>query len=252
MKIDSIKSYPAGLTKQKHGNSLEYSGQTYAGLCENNNSANIRYYNGSFTGNGAAGVFSKLNLFERILKLCDKHTVIAQNLVALILASTLRPLAIMSLPGDKNREDKMYASGHAIASGLIGFGFSTIVMYPLGQAAKKAKETAKNPQFLIQDAANGAKSIPEKLKRIYGVNSLEELAHSKAFKNVTKILDMAPDVFLFGILKAVLTIKLIKPILKYCFGLEKKSTQPKEDAYSNIKNDIITKPNMDKFAGGIK
>ena len=38
---------------------------------------------------------------------------------------------------------------------------------------------------------------------------------------------MAPDVFVFGILKAMLTVALIPPILKYVFGPEKgKSKQP--------------------------
>ncbi len=260
MNIDSIKNYPAGaLTKQKHGNSLEHSKKKSAGLCENNKSVNKEYYSGSFTGtnvaaalnsaaSAAGGKFPKENLLDKILKLCDKHTVIAQNLVALVLASTLRPLAIMSLPGKKNKEDKAYASGHAIASGLIGFGFSTIVMYPLGQAAKKAKAIAKDPAFLLHDAKKGAKSTVEKLKKIYGVKSLEELEHSKAFKNVTRILDMAPDVFVFGILKAVLTIKLIKPILKYIFK-EGKDNKP-QPVKPEVKTEI--KPDMNKFAGGIK
>ena len=38
---------------------------------------------------------------------------------------------------------------------------------------------------------------------------------------------MAPDTFVFGILKAMLTVALIPPILKHVFGLEKgKSKQP--------------------------
>ena len=267
MNIDSIKNYPAGaLIKQQHGNSLERNKEKSAGLCDNK-SVNRGYYSGSFTGNvaaaaasaaaGASGKFAKETLFDKLLKLCDNHTVIAQNLWALVLATTLRPLAIMSLPGKKNKEDKTYASGHAIASGLIGFGFSSIVMYPLGQAAKKASRIAKNARYLALHPIKGTSDVLEKYKRIYGVKSIEELEHSKAFKNVTKILDMAPDVFVFGVLKAVLTVKLIKPILKYVFGLEKKPStqeqskkaapeQPKEAAPAAIK------PDMKKFAGGIK
>ena len=78
-----------------------------------------------------------------MLTLCDEHTVIAQNLVALVLAAGFRPIAIMSLPGKKDKDDKIYASGHSIASGLIGFGFSSIVMFPLGKAVKKTKETIR-------------------------------------------------------------------------------------------------------------
>lgn len=260
MNIDSIKNYPAGaLTKQKHGNSLERSKDKSAGLYDNK-SVNRGYYSGSFTGinvaaaasravSGGNGKFPNETLFDKILKLCDKHTVIAQNLWALVLATTLRPLAIMSLPGKKNKEDKTYASGHAIASGLIGFGFSTIVMYPLGQAAKKASKIAKNARYLALHPIKGTSDVLEKYKRIYGVKSIEELEHSKAFKNVTKILDMAPDVFLFGVLKAVLTIKLIKPILKYVFGLEK--SKPVQEKQKDT-TPAAAKPDMNKFAGGIK
>ena len=48
----------------------------------------------------------------------------------------------MSLPGKKDKDDKIYASGHAIASGIIGFVFSSIVMSPLDAASKKIKEEA--------------------------------------------------------------------------------------------------------------
>lgn len=50
---------------------------------------------------------------------------------------------------------------------------------------------------------------------------------SADFDKVYKCLNMAPDVFIFGILKAMLTVALIPPILKHVFGLEKgKSKQP--------------------------
>ena len=65
----------------------------------------------------------------------------------------------------------------------------------------------------------------KKFKEIYKVENLADLEHSAAFKNVTKIMDMAPDVFIFGVAKAMLTVALIPPILKYGFGLEKKKLQ---------------------------
>ena len=67
---------------------------------------------------------------------------------------------------------------------------------------------------------------------------------------------MAPDVFIFGIAKAALTIALIPPILKYGFGLEKgkkpEQKQPAETAQNNNVPPTIDKPDITKFAGGLK
>lgn len=284
MNIDSIKNYPTGSNARlKHrDNVLEYK-QKSADLCENKN-VNRGYYSGSFTGINVAAVAGSINpsksssLLDNILTLCDKHTVIAQNLVALFLAAGLRPIAIMSLPGKKDKEDKIYASGHSIASGLIGFGFSSIVMYPLGAGVEYTKKTIKNAAAAMKALSKNTELTKEelelvnnikkkynvsnlkeleevkvfkKLKSIYKVNSLEELEHSKTFKNVTKMLDMAPDVFLFGVLKAMLTVALIPPILKYVFGIEKKKA-PVQAQQTPPPAPTIAKPEIEKFAGGLK
>ncbi len=297
MNIDSIKNYPTGIParhKRKNTNALEVR-QKSAELCDKKN-VNRGYYSGSFTGiNGAAvagsltpksGKFSRL--FDKILELCDEKTVIAQNLVALVLAAGLRPVAIMSLPGKKDKEDKKYASGHSIASGLIGFGFSTVVMSPLDKAAKKLTAPISEAATVLQankDLLEGKqvkdrilKKIDKikakykisdlselenietfkKLKKTYKVNSLIELDHSKAYQNVTRILKMAPDVFVFGIAKAMLTIALIPPILKYGFGMEKKKAPQQNVNNQNNPAEVkveapsMPKPDMGKFAGGVK
>ncbi len=286
MNIDSIKNYPTGsLVKQKPKYGLENRQKSTSAELYDNKNVNRGYYSGSFTGlNGAAAGASR-RTFNKILELCDGHTVIAQNLVALFLAAGLRPIAIMSLPGKKDKEDKIYASGHSIASGLIGFGFSSIVMYPLGKAVKKTTDGIKDAvyainllksktqdQFTQDEIAKVDKlknkyklsdinnledvKIFKKLKKTFNVEKLADLEHSNAFKNVTKILDMAPDVFIFGIAKAMLTIALIPPILKYGFGIEKKKPQPQtQEGQNNNTSPLPTnmeKPEMTKFAGGLK
>lgn len=294
MNTDSIKNYhPTGmLVKQYKPNyGLENRRKsTSADLCDIKN-INRGYYSGSFTGTNVAAVAGSMTpkgskLLDNILTLCDKHTVIAQNLVALVLAAGLRPIAIMSLPGKKDKEDKIYASGHSMASGLIGFGFSSIVMYPLGIAVEKTKnsikDVAESLKLLKTEGANLTKEQLEKIeyfkkkyqvsdlkelenhkffkkfKEIYKVKDLSEFEHSKAFKNVTKMLDMAPDVFIFGVLKAMLTVALIPPILKYVFGIEKKKKPPVEQqaaVNNNTPNNIpptMEKPEIAKFAGGLK
>ena len=251
MKLDSIRNYPdhpLNTRKSKNG-LLEH--REITGLCENKN-LNRGYYSGSFTGKNGAAVKFLDKVLNKVNPLCDGDTVIAQNLVALILASCFRPIAIMTLPGDKkDKKDKQYASAHSIASGLIGFGFSSIIMYPLGRAVKKVKDavkTAKNQKFDL---------LPEKtinkFKEIYKVKNLKDLEKSKAFQNTTKLLDMAPDVFVFGIAKACLTIALIPPILKY-FGWEKSKpkqadTQQKSINFAGVS---IPKPDIAKFVGGQK
>ena len=156
MNIDSIKIYPATVTqtKAKHKenrNALDYGRENVGESANKNKKINRGYQSGSLTSvkNNEAVTFgsaaraaenvAKDKMLDKLFKLCDKHTVIAQNLVALLLAAGPRPLAIMLMPGVKDREDRVYASGHAIASAVIGFGFSSLVMYPLGQAAVKAK-----------------------------------------------------------------------------------------------------------------
>lgn len=291
MNIDSIKNYPTGvLVKQKPMYGLENRQKsTSADLCDKK-SVNRGYFSGSFTGlNGAAAKnsigknLSKFasSSFDKMLELCNEHTVIAQNLVALILAAGFRPIAIMSLPGKKDKDDKIYASGHSIASGLIGFGFSSIVMYPLGKAVKKTKATIKNAADAIDllktnpteytkeqlDIFNNLKKkfninnikdienvdLIKKFKKTYGVKNLTELEHAKSFNLVTKMLDMAPDVFLFGIAKAMLTVALIPPILKYVFGIEKKAKAPQQNPQQtqNTPMDML-KPEITKFVGGLK
>lgn len=290
MNIDSIKNYPTGvLVKQKPKYGLENRQKsTSADLCDKK-SVNRGYYSGSFTGlNGAAAKSSlgkKISQFtsksfNKMLTLCDEHTVIAQNLVALVLAAGFRPIAIMSLPGKKDKDDKIYASGHSIASGLIGFGFSSIVMFPLGKAVKKTKETIKNAADAIELLKTNSQEYSKeqleifnklkkkfnisnikdienverikKFKETYNVKNLTELEHAKSFKLVTKMLDMAPDVFLFGIAKAMLTVALIPPILKYVFGIEKKAKAPQQvSAQNNIIPNTL-KPEITKFVGGLK
>lgn len=250
MNIDSIKNYPTGfMLKRKSKYGLEGEQGKSVELCEKK-SVNRGYYSGSFTGiNQKAAVKVSETMLDKINTLCNNHTVIAQNLVALVLAGVFRPVAIMSLPGKKNEKDKKYASGHSIASGVIGFGFASVVMYPLGKAASKIKKS-------IEAASkNPTKYLTDKSKEIYKVKDLKDLVNSKTFEKVTRILDMAPDVFIFGIAKAALTIALIPPILKYGFGLEKGKKPEQKQPETPQNNEVpptIEKPDIAKFAGGLK
>jgi hypothetical protein len=290
--------------KRKNTNVQGYGNQSVA-LCEKKNVYN-RGYNGSFMGikNPKAAVNHLVGaedgMLEKVLTLCNENTVIAQNLVALVLASTLRPLAIMSLPGKKDKDDKKFASAHSIASGVIGFGFSSLIMSPFDKGAKLAKQSIQLVEAAEAFRTNGEGLTPKRFNKIkkafksqnledlknskafnsikeflnvrtleelesskvvkdlqetFKVKSMQDLVKSNAFKNVTKVLDMAPDVFFFGVLKAVLTIKLIKPILKYVFGIEKsKPAQQLTPEQVKIKYgvEVAKAPNLTEFVGGRK
>ena len=251
MNLDSIRNYPTGMPipklRLKRGHQTEGTS-----AIKSDENVNRGYYGGSFTGmNGAAAKYSRKVLNDG-LNLCRDDTVIAQNLVALILAGVFRPAAIMKLPGKKNEQDKKYAAGHAIASGVIGFIFSCIIMYPFGRAAKKVeKEAAK-----YLDA--------QKFEKIFGVK-MSEMKNSKAFDNAKSCFNMILDALIFGLLKAKMTIAMIPPILKYGFGLEKSkksgSKEPPIDLMAKapanskkigFKSFKAAAPNMAEFAGGDK
>ena len=257
MNIDSIKTYPSGSAtklKRKNTNVLEFRDKS-AEMCDKKN-VNRGYFSGSFTGTNGAAVKFMDKCLNKVNKLCDDKTVVAQNLVALIMATCFRPIAIMALPDKKkgsdsndkgnNWKNKAKASAHAIASGLVGFGFSSIIMYPLDKGVKKLKAAAKN----FEEGGFDKILTPErvaKLKKIYQVDDIRTLEKSKIFEKVTKVINMAPDTFVFGIAKACLTIALIPPILKF-FGWD--DSKPKKSQAVPLV--AAAKPDMAKFVGGQK
>ena len=145
MKINSIsndftlKSGYLEVYKDPHN-----SKDTSAGLCGKNN----KEYNVSFNGG-----------------LPKDHNVSGSALMALFLAGVLRPLTIMALPGKKDKEDKIYASGHSIASGLIGFGVSTVLTTPWDNGVKAVMDNyQKHYNTVIKNIKEGTNEEPEPLK----------------------------------------------------------------------------------------
>ena len=266
MKIDSTIGNHYSLIKyQRPKDNLE---NTYVNERSVNKNVERGYNSGSSVSFGSAANFS-LKTLNKLNTLCADSGVIAASLIALFYAVGLRPAAIMSLPGKKDKDDKIYASGHAIASGIIGFVFSSIVMSPLDAASKKIKEEAEQIQKRIADAKEkGTKLTPEEVVKDlkYLNNKFIDIfaqktedgkvikINRKLYEKAIKALEFAPDTFFFGIMKAMLTIALIPPILKYVFGVEKKSSKP---AQAQQNQNIIGIPNsshpkMQEFVGGLK
>ena len=203
----------------------------------------------SFKGNLGTKI-GKSRWFNWILEKTEKHNVAASAFVGLILAGALRPLAIMSLPGKKDKDDKIYASGHSMASGIIGFVFSTLVTAPLDDAISKLK---KNPAKFSAEHLGKLKEIAKN-----GKSELERNVAARTVDALELSLKNIPD-WIIAVPRAMLTIALIPPILKYVFGVEKKKPEAKPAAENKMdntnimNNNTITKPSIDNFAkGGVK
>ena len=117
--------------------------RTSANLCDKKNTT--RGYNVNFSGNPAQkasevaaknlGTFDKMlnsKLFGNLLEYAEAHPISCNALFSLVLAGILRPATIMALPGGKEKEkqDKINAAAHSVASGIIGFISATIIMTP--------------------------------------------------------------------------------------------------------------------------
>lgn len=279
MKINSIQID----TSLKQGSlglrSRECKEKSCVGMCEKNEGNKVQYC-GSFTGSEAAtNVLNKSfgdkilssNWFNKLLSVAEAHNVATSALIALGLAGILRPATTMALPGEKDREDKIYASGHAIASAIMGFGVSLVLTSPLDDAFTKTFEASEKvvyPEKLKEGetleqmksrSSNVLVKMFEKIKEVeeQGQNALKEnKAEAKALirkKDAMKTLvKTMPDWFI-AVPRSILTIALIPPILKYVFGLEKKkkSSAPTNESKQPMM-DFIDKSIFQAFKGGVK
>lgn len=246
------------------------------------NSADIydRGYNaefsGSFTGQeskAAANAIKKgskileSNWFQNLTEYSDNHNVSGSALAALLLAGIMRPVTIMSLPGKKDKDDKIYASGHSMASGVIGFVISTILTSPFDESIKKYfknpnkyapqrlnTKSAKKPQVTVERLKKASSYLKGKLEKEKTAKYYQPLL--KKFTAQTDKMEMfaknIPD-WIIAIPRATLTVALIPVILKYVFGLEKKKKpEPVEIIKEPQTMNFIEKPIFQSVKGGVK
>ncbi len=246
-------------------------------------------FNGSFTGKSetavntmkkggilASGWFNKLALSAK------EHNIGTSALIALGLAGVMRPATIMALPGKKDKEDKIYASGHSMASAILGFIVSVIVTSPLDGAVKKLFNGGGYLKDKDGNIVKGKDGKPVALsKKLVELaekeKALEKLATDrdpitkkikdkaaretwKGIKNLRSTLETfaknLPELFI-AVPRATLTIALIPPILKYVFGVEKKkkpetpsANNPNASAVLTSMN-FINKPVFQKLKDGV-
>jgi len=149
---------------------------------------------------------------KRFLELAHDNPAVFNAFFSLGLTCVLRPTSIMVLPSDKKHaDDNKYAAAHSIASGIIAYALSVIILSPVSTSVKKIggnlKELVKNPK-------------------------LKYLKDKKAFKVTGTMINMIPET-LIAAPRAAITIALIPPILKYVFGWEKKKKDNSINSFSN-------------------
>lgn len=257
------------------------------GAYDNNRGYNANY-DGSFTGKSEAavnvakksGIFTK-KWFNKFLTYTNDHNVATSALVALGLAGVMRPATILALPGKKDKEDKIYASGHSMASAILGFVASVIVTSPLDGAVKKIfgsngylkdkdgniiKDKDGKPRIFSKklfELAEKEKALEARANARDEAGKIIDKTARAAYKAVKRhraaldtLVKNIPD-FIIAIPRSILTIALIPPILKYVFGVEKKkkteqTKAPKDTNNMNTptKMDFIEKPAFKEFKGG--
>jgi len=289
MKINSVQSQIA-ITQGGSGllsDSNNFREKSNMSMCEKNRGYSAEF-SGSFTGQeskAAANVMKKTmgdkvltsKWFNSLVTMAEKHNVATSALIALGLAGVMRPATTMALPGKKDKEDKIYASGHAIASGIMGFVVSLILTSPLDDALTKCFEASEKSaglkpldfekgetiELMEKRSSKVLKDMFKKIKDLGELNINATDIQKSQLKFLTKkkdamntLMKTMPD-WIIAVPRATLTIALIPPILKYVFGIEKKkkSAQPVQD--NNITKDtptmnFIEKPVFQAVKGGVK
>lgn len=255
-----------------------------------NNGGYSANYDGSFTGKSEAavnvakksGIFTK-KWFNKFLTYTNDHNVATSALVALGLAGVMRPATILALPGKKDKEDKIYASGHSMASAILGFVASVIVTSPLDGAVKKIfgsngylkdkdgniiKDKDGKPRIFSKklfELAEKEKALEARANARDEAGKIIDKTARAAYKAVKRhraaldtLVKNIPD-FVIAIPRSILTIALIPPILKYVFGVEKKKKTEQTEAPKDTNNmntptkmDFIEKPAFKEFKGGVQ
>lgn len=168
----------------------------YGDSVENRQNESMKF-SGSFTGKSeTAAKVMKRSLFRserfnKFLDYVDAHNIITSSLVALVFAGVLRPATILSLPGKKDKDDKIYASGHSLASALMGFAFSLLITTPLDQAVKKLFDKGKVGSKHLDELNTDIEKLQTKLykKTLDDMKSEGEITKEQFEKINTKFIE---------------------------------------------------------------
>jgi len=199
----------------------------------------------------------------KFLASLEDHNIIGSALMALIFAGVARPATIMAMPlkEGKTKEDNIYASGHSVASGIMGFLASLVITAPLDEGIKMVKKAPRvfgvDTTEKLLDAKIELKKLGESAADAARKVELNELINvlKKQRNTLEMVVKNIPDWFI-AIPRSMITVALIPPILKYVFGIEKKPKAPviaentTNMASSNI--NFMDKKTFQDFKGGLK
>lgn len=99
------------------------------------------------------------------------------------------------------------------------------------------EESLKKLQISAESLLEGTKVVGKKFLKWFGEFDGDKLVKINGKLNIDKVikaLNMAPDVFFFGILKAMLTIALIPPLMKHVFGMSNDKHPQKDDGATKV------------------
>ncbi len=189
-------------------------------------------------------ITSKILRNKTVLKGLEKiseHGTSFAATTSLVMALTVRPLAIFATP-DTEKENKQYAASNSICSGLIKFAMVEAIAIPIENAVKKID---KNPNKFLN------KTTIENLSK----NS-KNLGTSRSYKLITQVLKLSTGI-VTAIPKSMLTIALIPIIMDKLFlnkknnrTANKKLPQPQQ-TLNNQKNINFTGKIPNSIAKGI-
>ena len=260
MKVSLIQNY----SNQKQRIPLpdstpqEFKEKTSAGLYgkENNTGYNVTFSGGLPGKSGAAAkslgdriLGSKA--FDKILTMAEESPIVCNSLFALGLAGILRPATLVAMSGKKDKEDNIYASSHAVSSGIIGFISSIILTTPLNKMVDRIKN-ADNPEQYLKEKTVQLLGL-DKTKDAKVVKSI--MNKGKLFKNMQNLVKVGSGIIL-GVPQAMITIALIPPILKYVFGIEKKpkgtpAPAMAQSEMANFQKTMHMQKSFQDFRGGM-
>lgn len=177
--------------------------------------------------------FLESKAFEKVAEFAGKNPSTFNAASSLIMAGVLRPAAIMALPAkdEQEQKNKGIAAAHAIASGVIGFAITSVVMAPISKGVEKVMGNTK-------------KYLPKLHEK------MQQKGNEKLAGNVKKVLGFGPDIIL-AVPRALLTSKLSHVVQDTLFG-KKKADAKVAQAPVQAQPEQSGRPVLDGFKGGNK